>query len=444
MSSPTKSKNVNYKDISSRVGNFVPQQKLNNDSSAKQQYSPIPISIRKNSISSVPLVQSSQSNSTSTSASTIKKVPLTPRQNQTRTQPPSHSKKTITDLAIVLDLDETFINSNENIQHLFDSNLLTDESLSHIKDRLFTFTYNDIYHDELNLDRSKREYLEQMGNSIAYWCLKRHHMDEFLDFCFEYFKTVIVWSAGTANYVNLIVKLIFKKNKPHFVYTQDDCADMKHPTRPYYKPLQKIANDHPELCSMSNMVIIDDRKDNFKENPDNGILIPAYDPRKVYEKTTNHKEIIDELGRYDDALLKLMSWFKRDVIVKSTDIRTHPKHFIFNTPPTMMNYLYNGNINSYSPKFKGNYSPSYNPIPKVPKISNYPNKIQDNYYDRTATYNYVDEEGEEEGEGEEGEEYEEEYEDNRPRHNIYINPFMPFIDDYGTMYLPTLGKYYKY
>ena len=80
-------------------------------------------------------------------------------------------KKSLTDKAIILDLDETCIHTAEDDKSM-NKSICDNPNLD-----------GDVY--TLTLDAGK----------LKMWGTKRPHLDEFLLFCFSYFKHVCVWSA---------------------------------------------------------------------------------------------------------------------------------------------------------------------------------------------------------------------------------------------------------
>ena len=162
-----------------------------------------------------------------------------------------------TNKIVILDLDHTLIVSSEHLIHGYD----------------FTVTFQD---------------------GSEYYVKKRDYCDEFIDFCFQYFSRVIVWSAGDYDYVHQIVNHIFIKNKPEAVYSRPDTLFLNE--EDHLKPLSKI------LDNLDHAYIIDDRMENFRRNTDNGILIVPY------------------VGEEDFSLLKIQKWLLRDETINS-DVR---------------------------------------------------------------------------------------------------------------------------
>lgn len=107
------------------------------------------------------------------------------------------------------------------------------------------------------------------------WGVKRPYLDQFLAFAGRYFKLIVVWSAGEKEYVLAIVKELFRDHRqPDLILTRDDCiGDM----RSYHKPLYVLKKRMPDL-DLRQVLALDDRESNFKDNPDNGLTIPPFSP----------------------------------------------------------------------------------------------------------------------------------------------------------------------
>jgi len=130
--------------------------------------------------------------------------------------------KTITDNCVVLDMDETLVHvhdsrydnpsgdsnsDKEDIDVLLDLNILKDKDLEDIKDRTFIISFT----------QNHKEYVM--------WGTTRPHLKEFLIFCFNYFKIVVIWSAGQADYVKSICDKIFVDlQPPHIIYANEKCV----------------------------------------------------------------------------------------------------------------------------------------------------------------------------------------------------------------------------
>jgi hypothetical protein len=211
-----------------------------------------------------------------------------------------------TNLVLVLDLDETAVHSYSN--GLADYQRLGIEKMPDLRSRTYLLTLNDVVTPH------------GQGEVNKIWGIERPHLNEFLIFCFSYFRMVIVWSAGQYKYVHAIVDTIFANIlPPHHVMTWDDCIKVDGICD---KDLNIIYR-HPELgayANPSNTLIIDDREHSFQRNtPENGILIPPYNPDLR----------IDSLRSDDIAFLQLQAWLQRPEVINSTDVRKLNKKGIF-------------------------------------------------------------------------------------------------------------------
>lgn len=222
--------------------------------------------------------------------------------------------KPLTDKCIVLDLDETLVHSHAegNIDLLNELKIFAEPKYYNLREKIYKISMEDVVH-------KKGE-----GSKIEMWGVIRPHLREFLIACFNYFKIVVVWSAGRKNYVHKIVDEIFKDIKrPHFILTYDDLEKLHDNT--FIKPLNKLIKSVPGLdryMSLENTFIIDDRLSVFQEpNPHNGIQISAYKP------TFN---INESSFKYEDtALIQLKNWFLKPEVINCKDIRKLDKTKIF-------------------------------------------------------------------------------------------------------------------
>nr|QBK89706.1 MAG: ctd-like (NLI interacting factor-like) phosphatase [Pithovirus LCPAC001] len=202
-----------------------------------------------------------------------------------------------TDKCIILDLDETLVHTSE-------------KSLPTGKAGLIKFQQNssNLYIiDTASLD-GNRIVIEKM------WGHKRPHLKKFINFCFKRFVHVIIWSAGTDRYVKDIVNRVLCDIKcPHKVYTRKDCFTDEEGI--LTKPINYLTTNNQDLSrvNLNNTIIIDDRTQNFRFDPNNGVKIPIYNP----------------FNSKDEALLKLMHWCSSEEFSKSKDVRKLNKKNIF-------------------------------------------------------------------------------------------------------------------
>jgi len=206
-------------------------------------------------------------------------------------------KNTTTDFTIVLDIDYTLVATQSDVDDLKKLNILNDPKYFDLNERIYTCCD----------DQSK------------FWGIVRPYTKEFLIFCFTYFKYLYIWSAGTKEYVHLIVEFLFKNidQKPHRIFTRDDIEYYEDDNN-FAKPLEKIIQY--QNISLNKIVIVDDTKSTAVYNEENIILIPPYKP----------KPTIDSMKRKtDECLLKLIDWFNQDKVKLSNNILKIKKDNIF-------------------------------------------------------------------------------------------------------------------
>lgn len=216
----------------------------------------------------------------------------------------------ITDKCIVLDLDQTLIATQDSVESLKQLNILSDPQLLPLRNRTYYIIIEDLEKPGI-------------GTKYDFWGVARPHTQEFLLFCFSYFKVVAVWSAGQRPYVEAIVDILFKDlPKPHIIFTHDDV--IIGPGGRIEKPLNKMIESNPVLrrvMSLQNTFALDDNSSTFRNNDGNGILIPAYDPALS----------TSALGRDDPTLLQLKYWLLQPEVVNARDVTTLDKSTIFST-----------------------------------------------------------------------------------------------------------------
>jgi TFIIF-interacting CTD phosphatase-like protein len=202
----------------------------------------------------------------------------------------------LTDWTIVLDIDETLVHTEEDTEGP-DVEIKTDPIL-----------VEDLY--DIHLDKG----------TYKMWGTKRPHLDEFLLFCFTYFKNVCVWSAGQTDYVHAVVKKIFRDFRaPDIIYTFDQCVQNERGD--WIKPLEKFFDDKNVQAKgivPSKTYIIDDRDYTFERNVDNGIQIPEYAPDSA-----------DGLHEEEDHLMRLKGWLMKQFADRKTDTLQKAKKRIF-------------------------------------------------------------------------------------------------------------------
>jgi len=155
-----------------------------------------------------------------------------------------------------------------------------------------------------------------------YWGIVRPHINEFLLFCFSYFKVVAIWSAGERKYVEEIVAHIFKDlPKPHIIYARENTQISKNSV---LKSLDKLFNHNSifkKYMNTKNTLAIDDNLTTFANNKGNGVGIPAFEPDLT----------IASMSKEDNTLLKLMYWLLQPQVISCDDVTKLDKSKIFTT-----------------------------------------------------------------------------------------------------------------
>lgn len=146
--------------------------------------------------------------------------------------------RSLTDKCIVLDIDETLVHTSTNF------NAYSSYDKYKYADRIFKYTID----------------------GFNYWSIKRPYLSMFLNFCFDYFKIVGIWSLGEERYVNKIVEVITKDTRtPHVVFSRNDAEGMT-------KPLVKLYGKFPGIMKETNTFVVDNIRSTMVANPKNGIL----------------------------------------------------------------------------------------------------------------------------------------------------------------------------
>ena len=233
-------------------------------------------------------------------------------------------KKTITDCAIVLDIDECLVHTMpEDTEYILDQ-IKANKNYVSLRNRVY-----EIFLRDINDPRAETRH-------ARYWGIKRPHLDEFLIFCFAYFKKVIIWSAGRKDYVEALVKVIFKDHKkPHAVLSYDDVIRTDNG---YHKPLNIINKLYPNMIDYTKTIFLDDREKNFIKFPMNGVIIPRYAPDETKkidldDKTKkNFHKWLDALNMPDKYLLLLAQWLELPNILNTANLQKIHKKGIFRHP----------------------------------------------------------------------------------------------------------------
>jgi hypothetical protein len=214
----------------------------------------------------------------------------------------------LTDKTIVIDLDQTLLATQDKMDSLTELGILSNPHLVFLRNRTYFFTVDN------NEDYGA-------GRQYGFWGVTRPHVEEFLLFCFSYFRTVVIWSAGHRSYVEVLVDYLFRDlPRPHYIFTHYDIEYDEDGN--VLKPLSKLINHDDQsrkLISLHNTLALDDNSSTFSLNPDSGVLIPAYEPELS----------IISLAKDDHALLQFKNWLLRPEIQGSSEVGEVEKDHIF-------------------------------------------------------------------------------------------------------------------
>lgn len=204
----------------------------------------------------------------------------------------------LTNKTIMLDLDSTLIYTSDDFDKYKNLRIYTDHKNFHLRNRVYQFNVMDV--------------VEKPGTGVksSMWGVLRPHVREFLEFCFDYFETVIVWSAGQLRYVHAICDVLFDNpyKQPHLIYTYDDCER----TDNYlYKPLTKIGEQVFPHIGLDKIYALDDNEMTFSKNKYNALHIPPYEPELTPEG----------IMAPDSTLINVTNWLMKPEVISSSDVR---------------------------------------------------------------------------------------------------------------------------
>ena len=217
--------------------------------------------------------------------------------------------QSITDMAVILDLDSTLIATQESFDSFKSLGIINNPSLIELRRRCYCIKLTDL--DE-----------KGDGSRFDFWGVTRPHLEEFLLFCFNYFKLVIVWSAGKKNYVDAICNQIFKNlRKPHLIWARDEIEFDK--DQNIIKPLTKLLKSDFILkhhLDINKILVVDDNESTFCKNKKNAIFIPPFEPELN----------VVSMSEADATLLQLKYWLLLPNVVHTDNVTKIDKSNIFN------------------------------------------------------------------------------------------------------------------
>ncbi len=159
-----------------------------------------------------------------------------------------------------------------------------DSKMGDLKNRLFTFALPDGY---------------------RYWGIRRRYWDVAVEWSFNNFDVVGIWTAGLRAYATKMTPLLLPpgRKKFDFVFAREQCVPVgKPPNEVWTKPLSKLCQVFPQIDG-NNTLIADNSPDAIQFNPANLIHVSDYAPRSSL------------LGEYDSTLINVIRTV-RDMLAK--------------------------------------------------------------------------------------------------------------------------------
>lgn len=204
----------------------------------------------------------------------------------------------LTNKTIMLDLDSTLIFTSDTFDNYSKMQLYSNPDNAHLRQRIYKFDIIDV--------------VEKPGSGVksSMWGILRPHVYEFLDFCFDYYANVIVWSAGQLKYVHAICDVLFTNpdKQPCLIWSYDDCVK----TDNYlYKPLTKISQEGFPSIGLDKVYALDDNEITFSKNKDNALHIPPYEPELTREG----------ILKDDQTLINITKWLMKPEVMACNDVR---------------------------------------------------------------------------------------------------------------------------
>ena len=227
---------------------------------------------------------------------------------------------------LVVDLDHTFVSTNKYYDEIRRLDTSSIESRTCSRDSLDCAKFLEV--KKRLYDVHTIDSVSALGSGIqqSYWGVERPLTQNFLPMADIYFDIIAVRSAGVNEYVHSISDHLFRNiRRPVLVLDRlhvdfDKGNNVIKPLTRMYEHCQFHYGECNANFSKFHTFVLDDTASTFRQNPENGILIPPYEPGND----------IESLAKPDDALLKLARWLLLEPVVKSEDVRHLDKSRIFN------------------------------------------------------------------------------------------------------------------
>lgn len=210
---------------------------------------------------------------------------------------------------IVLDIDATLVHTHGELDNFKMLKVYDPKTQMELRRKVYSMILIDV-----SSNPGEGEVTELSG-------IYRPYLKEFIEFCFQYFDNVVIWSAGKKKYVEKMCEYMFPlKKQPILIFNYDDCESDENDF--ITKPLEKIYKHKSCKGKLNNKntFVLDDRDDTFSLNKRNGIQIPEFESDMSIEDICNHP---------DKNLLKLIAWLNTKEVKESKDVKKLNKSTIF-------------------------------------------------------------------------------------------------------------------
>jgi TFIIF-interacting CTD phosphatase-like protein len=207
---------------------------------------------------------------------------------------------------LLLDLDETLCHTYGDVSGYL-------KLINQVSGRLDDF-FHRCYVLDFFVDRSGRKVRQE-----HLWGVRRPHLEPFLNYAFAYWDIVAVYTAGTHEYAEELVRMLFGTIglAPHYIFSRDDChpvLDQEGEVYDLVKPLAKLLKTYPDFAEridLGKTVMIDNKSSNFVCNESKGLVIPDYAPDLEIELIEGEKEDTYLLGAIKHLEKRRMSFAGR-------------------------------------------------------------------------------------------------------------------------------------
>ena len=195
---------------------------------------------------------------------------------------------------LLLDIDETLVHSFTQLDQY--QKLITEERKFYLENRPSFY-------------RLRIPILDNDGNinMFDFWGILRPYLDYFLKAAFENFQLVGIFTAGGESYAREMEKILFGRVgiKPDFIFHKKDLSING---KAYHKPIVRTLSKIGINTDTKKVLLIDDRIENFIEEPENCLLVPHFNPANI-------KNFV-----HDQSLKKIADFFYTSEFADTEDL----------------------------------------------------------------------------------------------------------------------------